>query len=617
MANDADGTADESGTAEGMEAEAEAEVEAEAEASENDMDTETSTTDTTDEGETETWCADLDMDGFGDPDSCTDIPEGEPPPPGTVPEAMATDCDDDDPNTFPGAAELDMPPEACMTDADMDGYGDDTPSSPQAVPGADCDDSNINTFPGAAQNEDPTACRQDGDDDGYGEQMPPEGVDPGSDCDDADVSINMCVLWCPDMDGDGQGDASMCVGVPPGEQPPEFYVENSDDCVDDNPDIFLGAAEQEPDLCTADIDDDGWGDEHIADMFPNAQNGSDCLDSDANAFPGAAEIDDPNACLLDSDDDGWGDDMPPMGVGVGRDCNDAEMSQVVCVDASPSCADTNLGMGTQLDAIATGGDGQYTWLWDNEMTLDNALISNPIALPMEITTYTATATDGVGNMGSDEITVHLLDQPWVLGGMQAECMAFGFLGMPAPHSFANMDTTTCTTGNSDPTAYVCPTVHENARITGTMIVNPPADDDDYIGFVWGWQNPDQYYMLHWKQALQNIGGCNSAAGITVKLFNRTQPYAAGDFTCNTDTVNQTVLLTPADTTTAGWVHGVTYGVELLYANDQTEITITNMGNMQVVANFIVADSTYPSGQFGTYDYSQIRACNGPWNSSCL
>jgi hypothetical protein len=603
----ADGTAD---------ATEDATEDAEADA---DMDADADTTDTT-TGNTETWCVDADMDGFGDPDECTEVPEGEEPPPGSVPEEQADDCNDGDPNTFPGAAENDDP-DACMTDADDDGWGDDMPSSPEAQPGTDCNDASANTFPGAAEIEGPDACMQDEDDDGYGEQMPPEGVESGSDCNDADQAIFMCVLWCADMDGDGQGDENMCVGVPPGEQPPEFYVENANDCADDNADIFVGAAEQEPDLCTADIDDDGYGDDSITETYPNADNGTDCLDSDANAFPGAAEIDDPQACMLDSDDDGWGDDnaggMLPEGVAPGRDCDDTDSNAVVCVDVNPACVDTNLGMGTELTSMAWGGDGNYTFSWDNAATLSDPNISNPIATPLEITTYTVTATDGLGNAGNDEITVHINNKAWVLGGNNAECMAFGFLGAAAPHTFANMDTTTCTTGNSDPTAYVCPTVHENAKITGTMIVNPPADDDDFIGFVWGWQNPDQYYLLHWKQAAQNIGGCNSAAGITVKLVDRTQPYAAGDFTCNVDTPNTTVLLTPAETTTQGWVHGVQYGVELLYANDQTEITITNLGNNMVVANFVVMDSTYPSGQFGTYDYSQIRACNGPWLSNCL
>ena len=131
------------------------------------------------------------------------------------------------------------------------------------------------------------------------------------------------------------------------------------------------------------------------------------------------------------------------------------------------------------------------------------------------------------------------------------------------------------------------------------------------------QSPDQYYLMYWKQAQQNINGCVAPPGMTVKRVDRTQAYAGADFSCPTDTPNTTVLLTPAQTTTAGWVHGVTYNVEVLYAETQTEITVTQANNMMVIANFIVNDATYPSGQFGTYDYSQIRACNGPWNSSCL
>ena len=32
-----------------------------------------------------------------------------------------------------------------------------------------------------------TACMEDADGDGYGDDMPPEGVDPGTDCDDDNV----------------------------------------------------------------------------------------------------------------------------------------------------------------------------------------------------------------------------------------------------------------------------------------------------------------------------------------------------------------------------------------------------------------------------------------------
>ena len=55
------------------------------------------------------------------------------------------DCDDNDPNTYPGAALEDSETD-CMTDADGDGYGDANPSD-NVVPGTDCDDSDATVNP--------------------------------------------------------------------------------------------------------------------------------------------------------------------------------------------------------------------------------------------------------------------------------------------------------------------------------------------------------------------------------------------------------------------------------------------------------------------------------------
>jgi hypothetical protein len=143
------------------------------------------------------WCADADGDGFGDPDMCTQSDEM---PPGTV--DNDDDCDDTNPNTFPGAAELDDP-RACMNDDDDDGWGDDGMGGddlpPGVEPGNDCDDENPNTFPGAAENEDPPdQCMQDEDGDGWGDADPggggggggDRGPASGSDCYDANPLLN-------------------------------------------------------------------------------------------------------------------------------------------------------------------------------------------------------------------------------------------------------------------------------------------------------------------------------------------------------------------------------------------------------------------------------------------
>jgi hypothetical protein len=135
------------------------------------------------------WCMDVDGDGFGDPTMCMQAVDM---PPGTVDDDE--DCDDGDPDTFPGAAPLDDPA-ACMHDADEDEWGDDTP--PAGVDaGTDCDDTDDNAFPGAAENEDPPdQCTVDADGDGWGDANPGgggggTGPQGGSDCYDANPDLN-------------------------------------------------------------------------------------------------------------------------------------------------------------------------------------------------------------------------------------------------------------------------------------------------------------------------------------------------------------------------------------------------------------------------------------------
>jgi hypothetical protein len=153
---------------------------------------------TADETATETaggtlWCMDVDGDGFGDPDMCT---QSDDMPPGTV--DNDDDCDDSNPNTFPGAAENDDP-RACMNDDDDDGWGDDgqggDPLPPGVEPGTDCDDDSPTAFPGTAENEDPPdQCMEDEDGDGWGDGDPGGGGDrgpaSGSDCYDTNPLLN-------------------------------------------------------------------------------------------------------------------------------------------------------------------------------------------------------------------------------------------------------------------------------------------------------------------------------------------------------------------------------------------------------------------------------------------
>ena len=57
------------------------------------------------------------------------------------------DCDDDDPNTYPGAAENESLFD-CMTDPDGDGYGAQTSAG---MSGTDCDDNDASRHPNAPE----------------------------------------------------------------------------------------------------------------------------------------------------------------------------------------------------------------------------------------------------------------------------------------------------------------------------------------------------------------------------------------------------------------------------------------------------------------------------------
>lgn len=615
------------------------------------------------------YCKDADMDGQGDPTMC--VPGDDMPPAGWVPNG--DDCDDADPNTYVGAAEIEDP-NACMTDVDNDGWGEPNPK-PGVIPGTDCDDANPFAFPGAAEIENPDACMEDEDDDGWGDNMPGPGIEPGTDCVDTDPftfpgaaeqeDASACMT---DEDGDGFGDSD----PPPGSTP-------GSDCDDSSPGTFPGAApNDDPDACMKDEDDDDWGDS----MPPDGVDpGTDCDDTNIATFPGAAENEVESAeCMRDVDDDGWGDDNPPEGVTAGSDCNDTEASvymncadcmadQKFCigdelhtcngtgtgskleelcmygcdmpgqkcfdqltVDAGPSvCIDQ--GAMTQLMAVAMGGDGAYQWDWTPADSLDNPGVDNPIATPANQTTYTVTVTDGNNAMAMDTVSVFIKDQPLALSDVECKVTNFSWGDGETPPVWnwnPNL-VELCETANSQPTARFCGWSLDNANLQGRFQVKT-ISDDDYIGFLWGIQpfdvdneEPKQFYFFSWKQ-LNQAGLCNGApntgmSGMMVKRIDVQDPMNS-PITCEDmhqagDTANSTLLAAPADFTTAGWLDATEYIFDLTHTPTGFTVKIVNALLMTTVAEMSFNDATYPNGQAGFYAYSQQSACFSNFKTSCL
>lgn len=570
----------------------------------------------------QTWCADADADGFGNADDCQDVPDDEPAPSGSV--LDDTDCDDASARTYPGAA-TEEATDSCTKDSDEDGWADAAP--PEGVTaGSDCVDDDATTFPGAADLDDTTACMRDADDDGYGDSLPPAGGIAGTDCNDSDDSVpstTECLTWCVDQDEDQYGDPATCVIDV---DPPKGYVGNAADCDDSTANAFPGAAPLDDEMaCMLDIDGDEYGDSAPANAAIAA--GSDC--DDLEVLVSDACFDCPaNTSFCNPDDNvtqcnatgTWGVEVESCSFG----CDDvgAACWAALGVDAG-ACAEMLDGGSATLTATASGGDGNYSYAWSPVSTLDDDDVATVTATPPVATTYAVALSDGEGNAAGDQVTVHITDQDWDL---EAEgCTSYIYADIfdaPAPppnDAFFLGGTAHCNLRNNGlANAYVCPAVMEQAQVSFDLEVVNNADNDG-IGFVWGWQDASHFYLFSWKQTTEAAPWGPWEEGVTIKRIEADAPgdITGEDLAATYDTAAGTVLATPTEFLDQGWENQTQYRVFLDLAGATTTITIVDQDNATTVATGSITDATLGPGAVGSYDASQRSVCTGAWRSSCL
>jgi predicted outer membrane repeat protein len=230
------------------------------------------------------------------------------------------DCDDSDPNVYPGAIETpDGVDEDCdgVVDNDTDAFDDDGDGYNEWD--GDCDDGEALVNPGA-----PEYCNGIDDDcDGvlpaYEEDGDGDGYIECADCDDTDTSV---YPGAPETCDDGvDADCADDLEETEEDDDGDGYSECGGDCDDTEGGVFPGAAEicnGVDDDCDPDTDEDADED---GDGYSPCDG--DCDDSDASASPGSAE--DCNG--LDDDCNGVADDVDDDGDGYSAcdlDCDDAD-----------------------------------------------------------------------------------------------------------------------------------------------------------------------------------------------------------------------------------------------------------------------------------------------------
>lgn len=434
-----------------------------------------------------------------------------------------------------------------------------------------------------------------------------------------DGTCQPATMWCQDTDGDGFGDPDACTTVPDGDTPPANTVNNDEDCDDASDVTFPGAAPNDSETeCLEDKDDDDWGDSTPS--GPGTTAGTDCDDDSRSAgttFPGAAPNDDPTACMNDDDDDDWGDTNVPDGVDAGADCQDNDQTiPPSCMSVAVTANPANILTGGNSALLATPmlGDGSYTFDWTNAASLDDGSIAGPQSTPAISTTYNVEVTDGQGEQATGLVTVHVTDIAVPLTQCQsidAETLGVDLENHPTPlWAYSNGDTQACETANGDPTALICDIVLDDASFTSRFEVQG-NDDDDQLGFVWGYQDASHFYAFTWRSQDQTWSNCSDTfapEGMVVRRIDADSPLGCEDMLGVADTPNATTLLGPDGLYDQGWNYNEEYVFELSHTPQDFTVTVRRAADDSVVVQETIVDDTYPSGRFGPYTFSQAGSC---------
>jgi hypothetical protein len=162
--------------------------------------------------------------------------------------------------------------------------------------------------------------------------------------------------------------------------------------------------------------------------------------------------------------------------------------------------------------------------------------------------------------------------------------------------------------NADPSFFLNNVNQTSIKIDGTwQVVN--GGDDDYMGFVFGYQNSSNFYAFDWKKSGQSYSGRYAAEGMTIKKFTGATGDGLADLSLAEFWENQvnfgdmTVLATN-HATDKGWVDGRLYDFHLDYNVVAGQFTIVVKDGATTLWDKTVVDNTFNSGQFGFYNNSQ-------------
>lgn len=162
--------------------------------------------------------------------------------------------------------------------------------------------------------------------------------------------------------------------------------------------------------------------------------------------------------------------------------------------------------------------------------------------------------------------------------------------------------------NADPSFFLNNVNQTSIKIDGTWQV-VSGGDDDYMGFVFGYQNSSNFYAFDWKKSGQSYVGQYAAEGMTIKRFTGATgdglvDLSLAEFWENEDNLGDMTVLATNHATDKGWVDGRLYDFHLDYNVVAGQFTIVVKDGATTLWDKTVVDNTFNSGQFGFYNNSQ-------------